>query len=1069
MADTTDLKNRVRSSIKQNDNQEITGLVLQNTLLDIIDELNYNTESEEERAGDAEATLQQSINSETARAQQAEAALAQSISSETTRAQQAEAALQQNIQQSVNAETTRAEQAEAALQQSMEAEKSRLTPILTAMQQNISECVNNGYYDSSTKKIVLRHNTTLIAQIDATEFIKDGMVSNVQIVNGNLVITFNTDAGQEPIIIPLTDIFNPNNYYNKSEIDQKLSLKQNTIQDLAAIRSGASAGSTAYQKPLYGIPKADLSLQIQEILENAAQNYIEHEDVTSAEPITVEPLTNPIYLSGPCDVYPGETFRFMCNIENHNTYVIKDGNTPILLAQSNYGEVRWTNIYDTKVTVFGACESAEHECLVSVFTNGLSKQRLRADVQKAIEKAETAAQPDGYYETLGAGTANNIKANSSTDREIMFDTSGGQNDIASGAASIGVIKGNTAKWNQLLDNYTSTTKNVNSVSFVYDANSKCTVSGTATSSGGRTTRLHANNFSLTKNHKYYITIPFSGIIYFSDATDNAYITERTVQKKAIITFTESKDKVYIGHNTVLSRTYEDEGYFQLIDLTLIYGARNEPTSVEQFEADYKRWFGKPLTYEPYDAGSFRNVMMSAIKTVGFNQWDEEWEVGGLDNYTGATTNQNDRIRSKNFISCFPNTNYFIRFTDNADKTTIYVYFYDSSKNYISYLSGRGNQVIVSPNNACYMKFRTYNDYGTIYNHDICINLSWSGYRNGEYEPYWESIKNFPVTQLTGKLNGQGESVVIFPNGMKKAINAFDEIKVENSITKGLVRNEIVDLGNYNWIKYEDFAYIYPSFGLSNYDNLIIDKYPVYYCPDNQLPNIDTVYFQAYSSILRLRNVGSMTVEEINSLLVGVKMCYALETPREYILDDNILPAMYKVDDFGTEEILPACTDEAPCCAPILSVKYAVNAADQLRRMPQSYISKASLDNLLSLINSTLVSILGGTISVNPTQTNDAYTFAFNEVSNMVVFVSNGSQITNIIGNFPPYSYIDNGKAKFYLRHDSALIPLSVAYTGSITAVGVYSPYGSNDTYTVRFKGAYNTDIIGAAVNVEQIN
>lgn len=39
MADTTALKNRIRAAIKANDNQEITGPVLQQTLLDIVDEL----------------------------------------------------------------------------------------------------------------------------------------------------------------------------------------------------------------------------------------------------------------------------------------------------------------------------------------------------------------------------------------------------------------------------------------------------------------------------------------------------------------------------------------------------------------------------------------------------------------------------------------------------------------------------------------------------------------------------------------------------------------------------------------------------------------------------------------------------------------------------------------------------------------------------------------------------------------------------------------------------------------------------------------------------------------------
>ena len=87
--------------------------------------------------------------------------------------------------------------------------------------------VGYGYYNSETSKIVFydkeeTNSRTELFSIDATGFIKDGMVSNVAISKGNLVITFNTDAGKEPISIALTDIFNPANYYDKTAMDGKL-------------------------------------------------------------------------------------------------------------------------------------------------------------------------------------------------------------------------------------------------------------------------------------------------------------------------------------------------------------------------------------------------------------------------------------------------------------------------------------------------------------------------------------------------------------------------------------------------------------------------------------------------------------------------------------------------------------------------------------------------------------------------------------------------------------------------------------------------------------------------------
>lgn len=86
--------------------------------------------------------------------------------------------------------------------------------------QSLSGLISGAEYVSSSQTIVFTDKSgNTIDTIDASDFIKDGMVSNVEIVNGNLVISFNTDAGKQPISIALTDIFNPANYYDKTAID----------------------------------------------------------------------------------------------------------------------------------------------------------------------------------------------------------------------------------------------------------------------------------------------------------------------------------------------------------------------------------------------------------------------------------------------------------------------------------------------------------------------------------------------------------------------------------------------------------------------------------------------------------------------------------------------------------------------------------------------------------------------------------------------------------------------------------------------------------------------------------
>lgn len=88
---------------------------------------------------------------------------------------------------------------------------------------DVSDYFDGVEYDSSTTRINFKHGNEIKGYVDATAFIKDGMVSNVEIVNGNLVITFNSDSEKQPISIPLINIFNPTNYYDKTAIDNIVS------------------------------------------------------------------------------------------------------------------------------------------------------------------------------------------------------------------------------------------------------------------------------------------------------------------------------------------------------------------------------------------------------------------------------------------------------------------------------------------------------------------------------------------------------------------------------------------------------------------------------------------------------------------------------------------------------------------------------------------------------------------------------------------------------------------------------------------------------------------------------
>ena len=91
---------------------------------------------------------------------------------------------------------------------------------------------------------------------------------------------------------------------------------------------------------------------------------------------------------------------------------------------------------------------------------------------------------------------------------------------------------------------------------------------------------------------------------------------------------------------------------------------------------------------------------SEIESVGYeNLWDEEWELGLYSNVDGSKANSTTNIRSKNYIPCLPNTNYY--FKANVGNR---VCFYDKNKNFILIDYDKQNAIFTTPSNCYYITF-----------------------------------------------------------------------------------------------------------------------------------------------------------------------------------------------------------------------------------------------------------------------------------------------------------------------------------------------------------------------------
>ena len=352
-----------------------------------------------------------------------------------------------------------------------------------------------------------------------------------------------------------------------------------------------------------------------------------------------------------------------------------------------------------------------------------------------------------------------------------------------------------------------------------------------------------------------------------------------------------------------------------IDLTLLFGAGNEPSTAEEFDA-WRKEMGLTLDYYAYNLGEVINNKAAGILTRGFNLYNPSTGKAFLPGPYSDYPHEYEICGTFSSIS----------FTDINGNTSVPTLTDGKFFN----VDAPGELTVVGGNNT-----------------DTLVHLVWSGWRNeGEpdyaFEPYWENTLNLNLTQLTGKLNGAGESVVVFPNGLAKIGDVQDEI-VGN---KAIKRIGVVDLGTLGW-QYSSadsrfFAAVNAAHTVGNDDaNMICAKYPVLPFAQRNFTYPGFTFDGVSNKTLQGRNFTNTSAADFKSAMSGVLLYYELATPQEYILDTT--PDWnYRVDDFGTEQVLPSY-DPSNLTAPIsYDVQYAMNAVDAIRRLPDNYVERSDV-------------------------------------------------------------------------------------------------------------------------------
>lgn len=564
-----------------------------------------------------------------------------------------------------------------------------------------------------------------------------------------------------------------------------------------------------------------------------------------------------------------------------------------------------------------------------------------ADNAEAIEKEATRAKQTemylesqkankyGYYEGLSVGVSDNLSGRGeATESKFSFRPSGGENkSIKDGTARINSIKGNSVVWNCYYKSRAVSVKiALDDNMFVYRA------------------QLGEVNIQQTKGDKIYICQTLNNKVdlianpsfltrtFGYDAANrkeiliagvgNTFETNPSFFTKGIHTFATihtvgdyAIDIIYCDLQQEDGITEYSEYSVKLVNLTKMFNGVNVPATVEEFEALYSNM------PDEYNEGTIIDNHTSAIKSVGVNAWDEEWDNGLIEG-----SGSNFTVRSKNFIPVVPNAKYFYGLQNN---TGFVFALYDKDKQFVELLNTPGRPITI-PSNVHYIKFRLSSDYGFVYNHDICIHLVHTGYLNGKYFPYESQTRQLPTVE----------------GGLKSAGTAYDEIRYNKGKDKWehVQRVGSVDLGTLEWGYGNPSGNVKKVFYTTNVkiilgtktpqndsevSNLMCNRYGVdsiyHTLVEQSVDKYVTIYNQSTDSHrIIVADTAYTDATTFKQAMQGVILNYELATPIVTELDVDISPD-YKVWDYGTEEAI----SEVLSTPVRINTNYGFNAVGQI--------------------------------------------------------------------------------------------------------------------------------------------
>lgn len=382
---------------------------------------------------------------------------------------------------------------------------------------------------------------------------------------------------------------------SKGELEQTITNASASKKELDKSIETASDTKTALDKSveLAGTAKTELDTSTQKA--GTAKNALDKSTETAG---TVhETLSATVKQAGTLDTSLGEKIETGTQLK---TDIVASGEKAVKDIQTAGSEQLG------KMQAVAEAFTADRE---QIATNKEDISSLKEEMGKNyLDDAKTKRSLEALWK-LNQGISYQFE----TDAEKAY-----QKDIPSGAKLVSVKKigGRTIVWNQLVTKQAESEHNYG-LDFAWLDNGKIEISGTSTY-----TNEDPNVYTILKsievigNHKYLFKLTGTDRFYIlgygvGDSTPQAQklIFNALDSGTENITICGVKEKIQSG--TVI----DDVVCPQIFDLTKIFGADNEPSTPEEFEAMF------PADYYPYNESALMSAPVNEVMEQGKNYFD----------------------------------------------------------------------------------------------------------------------------------------------------------------------------------------------------------------------------------------------------------------------------------------------------------------------------------------------------------------------------------------------------------------------------------------------------------------